>query len=257
LGAAARRNTITPILQPGPTAMLAELRVHAASRRLTPAEFRHNLPGAVRYWARGQRLARAWAPHLAHSRGLIDTAIDDFSPRRAVVVLGSGPLFEVPLESLARTFERVVLVDRAHLSVIGPRLARYGNIEQEWRDLTTDPGLVFLAGIDQLDWVISANLLGELASRATQQVARSLVDRHLAALAALPCPATLITDIDYRVFNRHGVMLDSADLMWGHPLPRSGLRWKWEIAPFGAENRHTRRVHTVAAWADWRVASSI
>lgn len=254
MGTKARGNTITPILPAGPQRMLAELRVHAASRRDTPPEFQRELPAAVRYWARGQKRSRAWAPHLANSRGLIDTSIDDFTRRRTVVVLGSGPLFELPLESLARTFERVVLVDRAHLSVIGPRLARYDNIERHWRELAD---LDFLAEIERLDWVISANLLGDMASGATEGPSRAIVDRHLGDLAALTCPATLITDIDYRVFNRHGVVLDSADLMCGHALPRSGLRWKWEVAPFGTEHRDTRRVHTVAAWADWRVAASI
>lgn len=240
--------------------MLAELRVHAASRRETPPEFRPCLPAAVRYWSSGVRQARAWAPHLAHSRGLIDTTIDDFPVRRTVVVLGAGPLFEVPLESLARTFARVVLVDRVHLSAIRPRLARYGNIERLWRDLSpassTDP-LGFLADIADLDWVISANLLGSMALAAPAGRRRQVVEEHLAALTALPCPATLITDVDYRVFNRHGVVLDSADLMQGRSIPRSGLRWKWEAAPFGSDQRHTRRVHSIAAWPDWREADSI
>ncbi len=238
--------------------MLAELRVHAASRRITPPAFQPHLKEAVRYWARGERRRRAWAPHLANARGLIDTAIDDFPVRRTVVVLGSGPLFELPLESLARTFERVVLVDRAHLTTIQPRLGRYANIDLEWRDLADEAALdlAFLAEIDRLDWVISSNLIGEMAAAAPER-SRFVVERHLAALASLACPATLVTDIDYRVFNRHGVVLDSADLTQGHAMPRSGLRWKWEVAPFGEEHRHTRRVHTVSAWADWRVAASI
>lgn len=239
--------------------MLAELRVHAASRRITPPAFQPHLADAVRYWARGERQTRAWAPHLANARGLIDTTIDDIPVRRTVAVLGSGPLFEVPLESLARTFDRVLLIDRAHLSTIRPRLGRYTNIELQWRDLSAADAidLAFLGGVDGLDWVISSNLLGEMAATVPPEQSRNTIERHLTALAAMPCPATLITDIDYRVFNRHGVVLDSADLMRGRPLPRSGLRWKWEAAPFGAGHHHMRRVHTVSAWADWRMSSSI
>ncbi len=237
--------------------MLAELAVYAASFRRTPPAFRPHLRAAARDWARGVRQTRAWAPHLANTRGLLDTTIDDFPVRRKVVVLGSGALFDLPIESLARTFEHVILVDRVHLSSIDARIARYGNVRTEWRDLSTaaDPrALDFLHALDGLDWVISANVLSEMASAAGSASARRVVDDHLGALAALPCPATLITDLDYRVLNRHGIILDSADLLHGYPMPRSGLRWKWEVAPFREEARDTRRVHYVAAWPDWRMA---
>jgi hypothetical protein len=237
--------------------MLAELAVYAASYRRTPEAFRPHLGAAVGLWARGRRQNRAWAPHLANARSLLDTGIDDIPVRRTVAVLGSGPLFDIPLESLARTFERVLLVDRIHLSSIDERIGRYGNITLDWRDLlpAADPdALNFLTEIDDLDWVISANLLSQLAAVAPEGRERLVVDRHLDALAALSCPVTLITDLDYRVFNRHGVKLDSADLLHGRPMPRSGLRWKWEVAPFGEEARNTRRVHYVAAWPDWRLA---
>lgn len=237
--------------------MLAELIVHAASSRATPPAFRPYLSAAIRYWARGRRQARAWAPHLAQARSLIDTTIDDTATRRTVMVLGSGPLFDLPLESLARTFERVILVDRAHLSVIDERLGRYDNVERRWHDLSTHTNpdaLGLLARTPGLDWVISTSLVGEMAREAPQDRRREVVDQHLDALAALPCPATLIVDLDYRVFNRHGVLLDNGDLLFGREVPRTGLRWKWEVAPFGEEGRHTRRVHSVAAWPDWRQA---
>ncbi|MDB5539466.1 MAG: hypothetical protein JWQ89_1193 [Devosia sp.] len=237
--------------------MLAELFVYAASYRTTPPAFRPYLGEAIGLWARGERQTRAWAPHLANSRGLIDTTIDDFSRRRTVAVLGSGALFDIPVESLARTFARVILVDRIHLSVIGPRIDRYGNVERQWRDLSpeTNPeALGLLDGIADLDWVISANLVSQVARAAPPGRERHVVDSHLDALARLECPVTLITDLDYRVFNRHGVVRDSADLLYGRQVPRTGLRWKWEVAPFGEESRTSRRVHSVAAWPDWRHA---
>jgi hypothetical protein len=209
-------------------AMLAELAVYAASWRRTPPAFRPHLKAAVAYWARGARQTRAWAPHLANARSLLDTMIDDIPVRRTVVVLGSGAL-----------------------------IGRYTNVQTEWRDLSpanAPEALDFLRDVEGLDWVISANLVGEMATAAQPAAARRTVESHLGTLAALPCPVTLITDLDYRVLNRHGIILDSADLLHGHSMPRSGLRWKWEVAPFGEEARHTRRVHYVAAWPDWRMA---
>lgn len=234
--------------------MLAELMVHLASRQRTPPQFRPHIADAVRYWSRGQRQSRAWAPHLAKSRSLIDTTIDDIARRRTVAVLGSGPLFDIPLESLARTFRRVILVDRIHLPVIDARLARYDNIELRWHDLATPGEAEKLALLDQLpdlDWVISTGLLAPLAQQAGA-AAPAMIAGHLERLRSLPCPVTLITDLDFRLFNRHGVLLDSGDLMQGCVMPRPGLRWKWEISPFGDPHQHRRRVHSIGAWADWR-----
>jgi hypothetical protein len=234
--------------------MLAELAAYATSYSRTPPTFRPHLMASARYWARGARQTRAWAPHLANARGLLDTTIDDIAVRRTVAVLGSGPLFDLPLESLARTFERVILVDRIHLSRIDGRIARYRNVELDWRDLSSVGALDFLRDIAGLDWVISANVASGMAAEAAPGEARAIVDRHLDALAGLPCPVTLITDLDYRVFNRHGIIRDSGEMLHGRPMPRSGLRWKWEVAPFREEARHTRRVHYVAAWPEWRMA---
>lgn len=237
--------------------MLSELAACARSYRRTPLAFRPHLMPAARYWARGVRQTRAWAPHMANARGLIDTTIDDFPVRRTVAVLGSGPLFDLPLESLARTFEQVILVDRIHLAAIDTRIGRYANVRLDWRDLSPADNrgaLDFLGGIDRLDWVISANVVSDLAAAAAPERARLVVDRHLDALIELRCPVTLLTDLDYRVLNRHGVIGDSGDMLHGRPMPRSGLRWKWEVAPFREEARHTRRVHYVAAWPDWRMA---
>jgi hypothetical protein len=240
--------------------MLAEALVMARSWRQTPPEFRPQLAGAVGLWARGTRQMRAWAPHLANRRGLIDTTIDDIRRRRTVVVLGSGPLFDLPLESLARTFKRVILVDQAHLATIRPRTRRYPNVTLAWRDLspaTVPEPLAFLDEIEDLDWVLSTSLVSQLARAAPEGEERRVVESHLGALAELRCAVTLISDIDYRVFNRHGVVRESQDLWWGREVPRSGLRWKWEVAPFGEEARDARRVHTVAAWADWTSAAAI
>lgn len=240
--------------------MFAEALVMARSWQATPPAFRPYLAEAVGLWARGQRQMRAWAPHLANARGLIDTTIDDMTRRRTVVVLGSGPLFDLPLESLGRTFERVVLVDRAHLATIRPRIGRYRNVALEWRDLSpvscADP-LAFLGGIRDLDWVISTSIVSQLARAAGEGGERRVVDAHLDALTRLDCAVTLISDIDYRVVNRHGVVRENQDLWWGREVPRSGLRWKWEVAPFGEESRDLRRVHTVAAWPDWHAAVTI
>jgi hypothetical protein len=239
--------------------MLAEALVYLRSLAATPRGYRRYLGEAVGLWARGVRQNDAWMPHIAETRDLLDTTIDDIGSRRTVAVLGSGPLFDIPVESLARTFSTVLLVDRAHLNTIEERTRRYENIQREWRDLssaTTNDPLRFLGAIENLDWVISVNLLSQLARAAPEGHERGVVEHHLKGLAALPCPVTLITDTDYRVVDRSGMIREEQDLMYGHPMPRPDETWKWEVAPFGEESSETRRVHQVDAWYDWRKAAA-
>ncbi|HWA17404.1 MAG TPA: hypothetical protein VG757_00265 [Devosia sp.] len=238
--------------------MLAESLVYVRSLAATPAPFRPFLGEAVGLWARGRRRYRAWIPHLSNCLSVLDTTIDDIGRRRTVAVLGSGPLFDIPLESLARNFERVLLVDQAHLATIDHRLRRYRNITRIWRDLAPidEPApLAFLDDLADLDWVISANLLSQIAGSAPAGDERRTIDRHLAGLAALSCQSTLLTDIDYRVFDHAGTLLEDVDLMHGRSLLDAASRWLWEVAPFGEEAPGRRRVHTVVAFPDWCEAS--
>jgi hypothetical protein len=238
--------------------MLTESLVYLRSLRATPAPFRRHLGEAIGLWARGRRCYRAWVPHLSNCLAVLDTTIDDLARRRTVVVLGSGPLFDIPLESLARNFERVLLIDRAHPATIDRRLHRYPNVTRVWRDLAPigdSSPLAFLAEIDALDWVVSTNLLSQIADSAPAGDERRTIDRHLAGLAALSCPVTLITDIDYRVFDHGGTLLEDVDLLHGRSLPDADSRWLWEVAPFGEQAADRRRVHTVVAFPDWHAAN--
>lgn len=235
--------------------MLAESLVYALSFPATPKSFRPRLAEAVGLWARGQRQFEAWAPHVARTRGLIDTAIDQMAPRRTVAVLGSGPLFDVPLETLARTFDVVLLIDQAHLATTSRRVQRYANVRRQWHDLSaaTNPDhLKFVGSISDLDWVISVNLLSQLGRGAPEGEERAVIDAHLAALAALPCRATLVTDFCYRLYDRRESVRERFDLLHGRTMPPFDQHWTWEVAPFGEESAETRRLHSVAAWLDWR-----
>ncbi len=234
--------------------MLAESLVYARSFWRTPPAFRPHLVDAVGLWARGERQFRAWTPHLNKTRAVLDTGIDDIAPRRKVAVLGAGPLFDVPLDSLARTFGEVLLIDVAHLTTTAKRSRTYGNVSRLWRDLAP-PGetrpLAFLNEIENLDWVISLNLLSQIGRAAPEGEERTVIDTHLDGLSALGMKVTLVTDIDYRVFDRDGTLIEDVDLMHGRLLPPPESRWLWEVAPLGEEHPDRRRIHAVVAYPDW------
>ena len=231
--------------------MLAETIVLLRSLAATPPGFRRYLVESAGLWSRGRRQAKAWAPHIANTRGFVDTTIDEIAQRRTVAVLGSGPLFDVPLESLARTFGNVLLVDRAHLATANRRIRRYDNVRRVWRDLGTGAGpepLGFLRQVDDLDWVVSLNLVSQLAQAKPEEEARAEIETHLRGLADIACRTTLVTDIGYRTIDRAGNVHEEVDLLRGMALAEPDLRWKWEVAPFGEEGADLRRVHDVAAW---------
>lgn len=211
-----------------------------------PAHWRY-LSEAVGLWARGKRQeARAWAPHVARTRAAILDAMP--KARGRVVVLGSGPLFDVPLGELAAAFDEIVLVDRVHL--LSARRQRRPNVQLLWRDLSDG-----LEAVPPADWTISLNLLSQMALGAADGDEPRVIETHLRDLAARAGRTTLITDTGYRVLDRSGIVVETFDLMFGVALPPPVSSWDWEVAPFGEQPVDLRAIHTVGLWPDWTAAS--
>jgi hypothetical protein len=62
--------------------------------------------------AKSQRANRQdWWAHAKRNRAFIEEAVSGCARRELAVVLGAGQAFDLPLEELARNFERLVLVD--------------------------------------------------------------------------------------------------------------------------------------------------
>lgn len=234
--------------------MLLEFAHYLASIPGTPPAFRPHLRGAIGLWARGRRQSAAWAPHVQTTRRLIAATIPALPSHRTVVVLGSGPLFDVPLETLAGAFQSVILVDQAHPASARWRAHSRPNVHFLWRDLSVASPLAFLKAIPDLDWVISVNLVSQLALGAPAGGERAVIDAHLDALAALPCQATLATDLDYQCITHTGEVTEDVDLLHGRAMPSGTAQWHWDVAPFGEEDLETRRTHRVTFYPDWTAA---
>ncbi len=99
---------------------------------VNPAPLRLRRRGYVRQsgllHARSRRCRAAWAPHLARARGVILAAAEATVGRGSAVVLGSGLLDDVPLDSLAKLFDRVTLVDAVHPWPARLAARRHGNV---------------------------------------------------------------------------------------------------------------------------------
>jgi hypothetical protein len=246
--------------------MLVEAMHYARARLCCGQRNTHgHLTELVGIWSRHRRQRQAWAGHLAHARALCLSAAEATPPqaRRTAVVYGAGLLNDVPLEQLSSLFRRVVLADMAFL----PRTIRLakalGNVELLCADLTgvldTLPAPELLAaqaqaprpdlclGIKDMDFAYSANLLSQLpyaplatlrqrAPQAPRQhfsaYAASLVRAHLEALAALPCPACLVTDTR-EIGLANGLARYDDDLLYGVDPALPGETWRWSLAPRG------------------------
>lgn len=268
--------------------MLAEALLFAVTRLISPRSRSSAVRDAIGLRARASRRHAAWAEHEARTRAAIDRAIDGVAVRRTAVVLGSGLLRDVPIDRLSSMFNNVVLVDIVHLPTVRLKvfLRRYPNVTFLTRDISgydrlaeqsriklatgqedlgvrLDP-LGFLRKIDEVDLVISANVLSQIAVGAAARLrakdgharimpddaVAQLVAGHLDGLAQLPCKTVIVTDVAYVRRRRDGVIVETRDLLYGVTPPFPFDTWDWPVAPFGEEAVDEERIHRVIAAED-------
>ena len=86
--------------------------------------------------ARRDRCRSDWHSHLEHTRAVILDAAAQCERHRSALVVGSGLLFDIPLEELSRRFERVVLADIVHAWSVHRRAAEFSNVRLLPLDVT-------------------------------------------------------------------------------------------------------------------------
>ncbi|KMO17326.1 hypothetical protein [Methylobacterium platani] len=234
---------------------------------------------SVRLASRSRRCRAAWAPHLAAAKDAVRAAIEGLDRHDTAVVLGAGLLDDVPIDTLATAFRRVVLVDAVHPWRGRWRARHHRNVERLTHDLSGTQDLLLGRGdalgpalpdiCREADLVVSANLLSQLPILPVARLeaagrlgpwtdadafGHGIVAAHLDALAGLPARICLVTDRDETEEARDGRAIARIDLLYGvdpGPAPRA---WDWVLAPFGEAARDRRLVHRVSAWPDWRPA---
>lgn len=245
----------------------------AAEWVLTPADGPARQLGylaeSIALEARWRRCRAAWAAHLEASRRAVMDAAGACPRRRAVAILGSGPLLDVPLATLARDFDRVLLVDIVHPWRARGAARRFPNVflaqadiagvaEALTRDPTRRPAIEpprLPCNEADLDLVVSLNLVSQLAQapigvlrrhaglddEGAADLHRDLVRAHIDWLAGMAPRAALIGDLEQCWSGPDG------SEVW-HPLEGAGLpappdrEWDWAIVPKG--ERADGRVQT-------------
>lgn len=212
--------------------------------------------------ARHGRCRKAWQPHLDACQALITEAARSCFRHRRAVVLGSGGLYDIPLDDLSDLFDDVVLVDVLHPPAVRRAVAGYGNVTllehdlacviepmyRQVREATPLPLPEADLPLDGADLVISANVVSQLpvipveyAARAGRHstaglsvLAKALIESHLAALVDFKGVVCLISEVEHQIL-AGGEIIARHDPLRGVTVPRQlGLypqSWEWDFAP--------------------------
>lgn len=235
---------------------------------------------AIAIRARYKRHRTRWQPHLEASKATIRTAMEGPGDKRVAVILGSGALYDVPLDALAAAYERVELIDIVHPKEARQIAAAYPNVTFRSEDISgTSQALVAMprratqaprvGAMPQLapetDLVVSVNLLSQLAEmpQAWLQVqtdvaegdrltfAAEIVRCHVQWLSVLKCRVCVISDIERHYVDQNGIPLEPWDSLHGVSLPEGGIKWRWDLAPTGESHPELAIQTTVRGLPDF------
>ncbi len=219
------------------------------------------LAGQIAIRHRAARCRRLWQPHLQATRAYITAQVAAISPRpQQVIVLGSGHLNDVDLQTLLDHANHVVLVDIVHpLEVRWKAFRAGGRIELIEADISGSLASALAGGraihpVDEplkqrilsADCVVSVNILSQLPIGAhdlwtrsgcseteIDQLSRTIIKGHLDLLVQAR-HAILITDQVARLRgpDESGATITGSwqDLLFGFPLVQGEEEWIWTIA---------------------------
>jgi len=217
-----------------------------------------HLSESISLLSRESRCQKSWLPHRTQCKNFIKDHLKLASHFDSVLVLGSGPLHEVPIEELSKAFKKVTLVDIVHLKNTKESVAHLKNIVFVEHDITElehslhhDKNLIDHVPQKFLDedWglVLSVNLMSQLPIHlekyinkklknkfSSQDVSRYLQNstrNHLAYLHLFNAPFIIITDTEVHYCDKNDNVIQ-IDKNYEHlSLPEKLSSWSWSLAP--------------------------
>lgn len=239
--------------------MIRELLTYITERPSLPeAKSFGHLVESISLLSRETRCKKTWATHRASCKHFIESQVKNSRHYDSVLILGSGPLHEIPIEFLAKKFNQVVLVDIVHLKSTKKSVGHLKNITFIEHDLTEIEGTLRAQGkllshvpekfLDQ-DWglVLSVNVMSQLPIHLAGFIDRKLKNKfseseieeflknvtrnHLAYLKSFKSDVILITDTTTFYIDKNDVVIQT-DLNYEHlDLPEPLEEWNWNLAP--------------------------
>ncbi len=235
---------------------------------------------AIAMRRRYRRNRASWRPHLERTRRFVLSAAEKCRDRGKVVVLGAGPLLDVPLAELSAMFREVALLDIVLLPEVRKMIKGYSNVKFVHYDVTNMAEKLYndirqgirelpkaASGIPEIDantgLVVSLNILSQLwvvprayALRKLPRIdeeqvddwCRRIVESHYAFLRSMPCTVCLIADYEFVKRDQEGIIVSQGSTVSGLALPRPDASWTWNIVPMSEDGQYLSKELNVGAW---------
>lgn len=217
-----------------------------------------HLKESIALLAREKRCQKTWSTHRASCKQFISAQLKNARHHESVLVLGSGPLHEIPIEILAKTFKRVVLVDIVHLKSTKKSVAHLLNVEFIEHEITEIEEALRIYKrledkvptkfLDQ-DWglVLSVNVMSQLplhletfiykklknlfTEPMIEAFLRNVTKNHLNYLQSFKSNVILITDTQTLYYDKSEKILQTDNNYEHLSLPKPCDEWNWNVAP--------------------------
>jgi hypothetical protein len=223
---------------------------------------------SVALQSRFSRCKKAWHSHIENCHGAVLEALNEPRKYGSILVVGSGPLYEIPYKELLSRCEKLILLDVVHPRHVQRLARKEPRIQLVTHDVTgfasasseedrvrrlefSPPKIEFDTPIDA---VVSANILSQLAlepfSAAKKKkwkwagdnffnkLAHKMSEDHAKWLKSLGASTVLIfSDVERIYFDKTGQETERVASACQMPLGLLVREWNWEISPLGEASR--------------------
>lgn len=207
----------------------------------------------VAFEYRGRRQKKSWKSHLDLCHQLaLDFTKSQIAPVR-LLILGSGCLYEIPIENLCQICESVHLVDLVFPRAVLKVVKKYPNLHAHLFDLTTDQSKILEFSVkQQINATISANILSQLSvfQSGKHDPNLDLERAHWDLIQSIQGKALVWSDYE-RLFrnSRNNAVLETSPSLIAEKIPgRQIASWDWNLAPSPEYQRGVDYTLKMKAW---------
>jgi hypothetical protein len=236
--------------------LIRELYLYLTTKTSKEARQFGHLYECIAINSREKRCGQFWKPHRENCKKTILEYLPEIKNKNSVLVLGSGPLHEIPIEALSYQFNKVDLVDIVHLKTTKKVCRHLHNVNFIEADLTELEENIFHEKkiINKIpskftnqkyDLVISANILSQLPNHLVNFLKKNnkynedilekfrtqVCNDHYLYLQKFSAPTILFSDTERSYYDPMGNLIEKESSFIKFGLPEPVKEWDWNLAP--------------------------